>query len=174
MKRFIPFLFCALVILSSCTKSGVNLFVGDYSFKTSGEATITAQAIIDDISATIPAEMNIDLGSDIGQLNISVSDKKRQEVLVVINYVNGDVVTTHGICNGKTIQLDEFQRNTLPISINSSLLPTNSYITMSGKGQVYNDNIIVFDMTIKGRSTIGPVTYQVSDNNVQMVAFRNW
>ena len=173
MKRFIPILFCCLIALSSCKKSGVKLFVGDYSFKTSGEVTITAQAIINDDNITIPAEMNVDLLSDIGQLNISVSDKENQEVLVVINYVNGDVITTYGTCYENIIQLDEFQRNTLPITINSLLLPNNTYITVSGRGEMY-DNGIVFDLTIKGRTIIGPFTYKIRDKNVQMVAYRNW
>ena len=173
MKRFIPILFCCLIALSSCKKSGVKLFVGDYSFKTSGEVTVTAQAVVNGSNIPIPAEMNVDLGTDIGQLNISVSDKENHYVLVVINYVKGDVISNYGTCYGNTILLDEFKRNTLPITINSLLLPSNPYITVSGKGEMY-DNIIVFDMTIKGRATIGSFTYKIKDNNVQMFAYRNW
>lgn len=172
MKRFIPILFCCLVALSSCKKSGVKLFVGDYSFKTSGEVTVTAQAVVNGSNIPIPAEMNVDLGTDIGQLNISVSDKENQEVIVVINYVNGDVVTTRGICDGTTIRLEEFQRNTLPISVNTLFSPSDTYITMGGKGEMY-DNMIVFDMTIQGRATVGSFTYKIKDNNVQMFAYRN-
>ena len=172
MKKTV-FILLSLLALTSCHKSGIKLFSGDYSFKTSGEVYIVAEAEVQGDDIIIPAALDVSLANEMGQLNISVSDKENQEVLVVINYVNGDVVTTYGTCYGNTIQLDEFQRNTLPITINSLLLPNNTYITVSGRGEMY-DNGIVFDLTIKGRTIIGPFTYKIRDKNVQMVAYRNW
>ena len=58
MKKILPILICFLVAMTSCHKSGVNLFSGDYSFKTSGEISIKAQAVIDSINIDIPAEFN--------------------------------------------------------------------------------------------------------------------
>lgn len=173
MKRTLPVLIFFLAILTSCQKGGVNLFSGDYSFKTSGELSITAQAVIDSSNITIPAVLNANLSNDIGQLNISVSDKKNDEVIVVINYMNGDVVVTSGTCQGKTIELDEFQRNTLPVSINTPLTISSTYIIVNGSGQMYDDNMIIFDMTYKGTVKIGPVTYQIKDKDIKMVAYRN-
>ena len=163
---------CCLLAFTSCKKSGVNLFAGDYSFKTSGEVSIKATAEIDDNNVTIPALLNISLSNDIGQLNISVSDKKNDEVIVVINYMNGDVITTTGTCDGQTIYLDEFQRDILPVSI-STLFTDYSVITVSGTGQMYDENMIVFDMSYKGNATIGSVTYKIRDKDVKMVAYRN-
>ena len=172
MKKAIFFFIC-LLAMTSCHKKGVNLFVGDYSFKTSGEVSITAQAIIDDSNVIIPAVLNASLGDDIGQLNISVSDKDADEVIVVINYMNGDVITTTGTCDENIIELDDYQRNTLPLSLNVLLSGINTYITVSARGQMYDDDMIVFDVTLDGRTTIGSVTYKIKDKNVKMVAYRN-
>ena len=172
MKKTI-FILLSLLALTSCHKSGINLFSGDYSFKTSGEVSITAQAVIDSSNILIPAVLNASLSNDIGQMNICVSDRKHDEVIVVINYLNGDVITTTGTCDGKTIELDEFQRNTLPLSLNVMLSPNSTYVTVSGSGQMYDDNMIVFDMYLNGRATIGSVKYKLKDNNIKMVAYRN-
>ena len=172
MKR-ICLILISLLALTSCHKNGVNLFVGDYSFKTSGEVSITAQAVIDNSNITIPAVLNASLGDDIGQLNISVSDKDADEVIAVINYMNGDVITTTGTCDGNTIKLNDFQRNTLPLSINVLLSGISTYITVSATGQMYDDNMIVFDVTLDGKTSIGSVTYKIKDKNVKMVAYRN-
>lgn len=168
---FISFL--CLLALTSCHKSGVNLFAGDYSFKSSGELSITAQAVIDSSNIIIPAVLNASLSNDIGQLNISISDKKNDQVIVVFNYLNGEVVVTTGTCEGNLIQLDEFQRNTLPISINTPFSVSSTYITVNASGQMYDDNMIVFDMTYKGTVKIGSVTYNITDKDLKMVAYRN-
>ena len=169
MKRISVILF-TLLTLTSCQKSGVNLFVGDYSFKTSGDISITATTVIDENNVTIPASLDVSLSNDIGQLNISVSDKKNDEVIVVMNYLNGDVVVTTGTCDGKTIELEEFQRDILPVSV-STLLSSFS-IKVGGTGQMYDD-MIVFDMTYKGKATIESVTYKIKEKDVKMVAYRN-
>ena len=171
MKKTILFLSC-LLALTSCHKSGVNLFVGDYSFKTSGEVSIMAEADIDDNNVNIPAALNVSLSTDIGQLNISPYDKKNDKVIVIINYLNGDVITTTGTCDGKTIELDEYRRSTLPVSL-STLFSNNHDIRVSGIGHIYDDDMIVFDMTYNGKATIGTVTFKIKDKDIQMVAYRN-
>lgn len=172
MKRIsLYFSLLCLVALTSCHKSGVNLFVGDYSFKTSGEISIKAEAEINDNDITIPASLDVSLINDIGQLNISVSDKRNDEVIVVINYLNGDVVVTTGTCDGNIIDLDEYQRNVLPVSVSTMFYDPS--IKVSGTGQMYDDNMIVFDMHYKGKATIGSVTYKIKDKDVKMVAYRN-
>ena len=173
MKKH-TFLFLSLVLmiaLTSCHKSGVNLFVGDYSFKTSGEISIKAETEIDDNDITIPASLDVTLSNDIGQLNISVSDKRNDEVIVVINYLNGDVVVTTGTCDGNTIELDEFQRDVLPVSV--STMFSDPSIKVSGTGHMYDDDMIVFDMTYRGKASIESVTYKIKEKDIKMVAYRN-
>lgn len=163
---------CCTITLTSCKKSGVNLFVGDYSFKSSGEIAITVEAEYEGENLPIPASLNVSLINDIGQLNISSVDKKTGEVIVVINYLSGDVVTTTGICDGNEIELDEYRRTILPISI-STMFSSYYYIKVSGTGHIYDDNTIVFDMRYNGKGTIGSVTYKIKDKDVTMVAYRN-
>ena len=159
-----------LLALTSCHKSGVSLFEGNYSFKTSGEISITAEGQIDSTDINIPASLDVSLANDVGQLNISAAEKKNDKVVVVMNYLNGDVVVTSGTCDGNTIELDPFQRNVLPVSASS--LFTNFSILVSGTGQMYDD-MIIFDMTYKGKANIGTVSYKIKEKDVKMVAYRN-
>lgn len=174
MKRIIPILLLALTVLSlsSCRKSGVNLFAGDYTFKTSGEVSIQPEAEIQGNNITIPVALNVSIIEEIGQLNISASDKGNGEVIVVINYLNGDVVTTTGTCKGNTIELDEFYRNSLPISI-STWAGTTTAITVGGTGKIYDNDMIVFNMTYKGKGLLDKVSYIIEDKDIKMVAYRN-
>ncbi len=158
--------------LNSCRKGGVSLFAGDYSFKTSGEISIRAEAEIQGNDIVIPAALNVSIADEIGQLHISASDKGNGEVIVVINYLNGDVVTTTGTCKGNTIELDEFYRNSLPISI-STWAGTTSAITVGGTGQIYDNDMIVFNMTYNGKGILDKVTYIIKDKDIKMVAYRN-
>ena len=169
MKRTILFII-VLLALTSCHKSGVSLFEGDYSFKTSGEISITVEGQIDTLDINIPASIDVSLANDVGQLNICASEKKNGKVVVVMNYLNGDVVVTSGTCNGNTIELSTFQRNVLPVSVSSLL--SNFSILVSGTGQMYDD-MIVFDMTYKGKANIGTVSYKIKEKEVKMVAYRN-
>ena len=173
MKKALLFLaLCCSIALSSCKKDGVRLFVGDYSFKTSGDLAISVEAEYEGEDLPIPASLNLSLSNDIGQLNISSVDKESGEVMVVINYLCGDVVTTTGFCDGDEIELDEFRRTILPVSI-STFISTYYYIKVSGKGRIYDDNTIVFDMKYNGKGSVGSVTYKIRDKNVKMVAYRN-
>ena len=173
MKKALLFLaLCCTIVLSACKKDGVSLFVGDYSFKTSGEIAISVEADYEGMDLPIPASLNVSLSNDIGQLNISSMDKKSGDVMVVINYLSGDVVTTTGFCDGDEIELDEYRRTILPISV-STLFSSYYYINVSGKGHIYDDNTIVFDMEYEGKGSIGTVTYKIKDKNVKMVAYRN-
>lgn len=173
MKRIFPvLLMMGLLALTSCHKSGIKLFSGDYSFKTSGEVYIVAEAEIQGDDIIIPAALVVSLANEVGQLNISVSDKDNDEVIVVINYLNGDVITTTGTCDGNTIELDEFQRYILPVSI-STWSGMSSTITVRGTGHIYEDDMIVFDMSYNGKGILGDVTYVIKDKDVQMVAYRN-
>ena len=171
MKKIV-FILLSLLALTSCHKSGIKLFSGDYSFKTSGEVYIVAETEVQGDDIIIPAALVVSLANEVGQLNISVSDKDNDEVIVVINYLNGDVVTTTGTCDGNTIELDEFQRYILPVSI-STWSGMSSTITVGGTGHIYEDDMIVFDMSYNGKGILGDVTYVIRDKDVQMVAYRN-
>lgn len=163
----------ALVILAlaSCHKDA-DRFVGDYSFKTSGDITLTMETHTDSSDYFLPATINLSLANDIGQLNISHDDDDGDHVTVVIDYMNGDVIVTSGTCDGNTIQLSEYRRQIIPVSVNP-LLTDNFYVKVKTTGQIYDNDMIVFDMTYKGKATIGPATFNIKDKDVRMVAYRN-
>ena len=172
-KSILFFITCFLVIfLSSCRKSGVDLFSGDYTFKSSGVISIRAETTIDSIDVNIPASLDIDLSNDIGQLNISVADIDNNEVVVVINYLNGDVVVTDGTCDGDRITINEYKRHNLPISVNT-LTDFSHDIKVSATGRIYDEDMIVLDMDYSGKASIGTVKYKVKDKDIKMVAYRN-
>ncbi len=173
MKKSIIFLMTTLAFMAliSCQKDA-DRFVGDYSFKTSGEITLTMETHTDSTDFFLPALINLSLTNDIGQLNISHDDEKSDRVTAVINYMNGDVIVTSGSCDGKTIQLDEYRRQIIPVSVNP-LLTDNFYVKVKASGQIYDNNMIIFDMTYKGKATIGPATFNIKDKDVRMVAYRN-
>lgn len=170
MKRIIFALLLVISIssLTSCHKGGINLFAGDYSFKTSGEVFISAQSGTN----VVPAMLNINLANSVGQLNISAANDKSDNVVVVINNLNGDVFTTTGSCEGKDIIIDEFECTTLPFSV-TTLFTGDFKIKVSAIGQMYDDNMIVFDVFCNGSASIGSVTYKVKDKDIKMVAYRN-
>ena len=173
MKKTLIFLMIALVFMAivSCQKDA-DPFVGDYSFKTSGEITFTMETHTDSSDFFLPALINLNLTNDIGQLNISHDDDNSYRVAVVINYLNGDVIVTSGSCDGKTIQLDEYRRQIIPISVNP-LLTDNFYVKVQATGHIYDNDMIIFDMSYKGKVTIGPATFNIKDKDVKMVAYRN-
>lgn len=174
MKKIIPILILIITVMSfsSCQKSGINLFKGSYSFKTSGEVIVTAEVTNDSTNTLIPAVMYASVSNDIGQLNICDANKEKGDVVVVINYLNGDVVTTTGFCEGNTIELDEYRRDVLPVSI-TALLSGGFFIKVSATGTIYDDNTIVFEMRYDGKASIGSATFNIRDRNIQMVAYRN-
>ena len=170
MKRLLLLISCALIVLSSCRKEA-DRFVGDYSFKTSGEISITANVQDEGATLPIPASLDVDLSTEMGQLNICISDKKNDEVVVVINHLNGDVVVTNGTCNDKTIELEEFRRDILPLSV-SSMFTEGYDIMVGGTGKIYDD-MIIFDITCSGHATLESTTFKIKEKDIKMVAYRN-
>lgn len=161
----------AIAALASCHKDAER-FVGDYSFKTSGEISLTLETHTDSSDFYLPAFINLSLDNDIGQLNISRDNDNSDRVTVVINYMNGDVIVTSGTCDGKTIELNEYRRTILPISV-TALFMDNFYVKVKASGQIYDNDMIVFDMTYKGKATVGPATFNIKDKDIKMVAYRN-
>lgn len=170
MKKHILILIGCLVALSSCQKSGIDAFRGDYTFKSSGEVFLQREPSGE--SNIIPATFNYTLPNEIGQLEIRTLDSKENTVVVVMNYMNGEVIVTQGTCEGQKIVLEEFQRNALKISI-YSYVSANCIVNINATGQIYDDSTIVLDMVYDGTATIANLNYHIRGNNVQMVATRN-
>lgn len=171
MKKSIFCILCCLVAMASCQKSGINAFKGDYSFKSSGEVSVQRTTTIID-TTIIPAKFNFTLPNEIGQLEIRTLDRKEKSVVVVMNYMNDEVIVVHGTCEGQTITLDEYQRNALIISIDS-YLSSSCVINVNAEGHIYDDNTIVFDMVYDGTATIANIDFKIQGEDIHMVATRN-
>ena len=157
--------------MASCQKSGINAFKGDYSFKSSGEVSVQRTTPI--ISPSIiPATFNFTLPNEIGQLEIRTLDRKEKSVVVVMNYMNNEVIVVHGTCEGQTITLDEYQRNALSISVDS-YLSSDCIINVNAEGHIYDDNTIVFDMVYDGTATIANIDFKIQGEDIHLVATRN-
>ena len=166
MKKTLLMLCCCLMALASCQKKNAPLFRGDYSFKTSG--SVTAKRA----NATDPTEFNIALNSEIGQLQIAKLNRKNDSLIVVMNYMNGDVVVTHAYCKGQDITLNDFKINSLKVSIEGNINMLCE-VNVKAKGTMYDGNTLVLDMTYEGIAGVGNLKYDLYGDDIKMVATRN-
>ena len=161
---------CSFLALSSCQKSGINLFTGDYSYKTTGTVTVQRQPTL--ANPQVSASFDIELPSELGQLQIATLDRKEDSVIVVINQLNGDILVTHGRCEDDEITLCKFQHDALTLSVegnNDLKFP----VTIKGTGHIYDGETIIFDLEYKGKAQLGDLTYNLKGTNIKMVAYRN-
>ena len=161
----------AVLALASCQKSGLNAFRGSYSFKSSGEVTVQRPASIFD--TVPPAAYTINLPNEIGQLEISALDQKNDSVVVVLNYYDGNVVATHGRCQDREIVLKEFSYNNLKLTIDGNL-NVESPVRVSAIGHIYDGNTIILNLSYRGYAMVGLLRYNISGDNIMLVANRNY
>lgn len=170
MKRIIPILVCGLIAFASCQKSPLDTFCGDYSFKTSGSVTVQRMPTLFD-SITPPA-YTFNLPNEIGQLEISTLDKENDSVIVVMNYLNDEVIVARGRCKDNELYMKKFKRNALNLSIDYEI-NLKAPIRINATGHLYDGNTLIFDMTYTGVATVGNQFYTIDGDNIKMVAFRN-
>ena len=168
MKNIHPLLFviCSLLALASCQKKNAPLFRGDYSFKTSGSVTAKRANVSD------PAMFNITLDNEIGQLQIANLDRKTDSVVVVMNYLNGEVIVTHAYCEGRNITFKDFKRSALRVSIDGNI-GVLCEVNVETKGTMYEDNTLILDQTYEGEAAVGSLKYILYGDNIHTVATRN-
>ena len=166
MKKQILIAVLALLAFSSCQKSGMNLFRGDYSFKTSGSVTL------DEIDPeNEPASYTVNLPNEIGQLEISDLDNGKDSVVVVMNTMGGEVVVTHALCDGNEIFLKDFTKNTLLFTGDSITLKNE--VRVQASGQMYEDNTIILNMIYDGEAETSERAFTIHGDNIRMAAIRN-
>lgn len=157
---------CCIMVLAACQKKNAPLFRGDYSFKTSGSVTAKRANVPN------PTEFNITLDNEIGQLQIANLDRKTDSVVVVMNYLNGEVIVTHAYCEGRNITLKDFKRNTLKASIEGNT-SVQCKMNVEAKGTMYEDNTLILDLTYKGEAIVGSLKYILHGDDIHTVATRN-
>ena len=166
MKRILLIFICGLFALASCQKSGMHLFRGDYSFKTSGTVTLDEIDPEDE-----PASYTVGLPNEIGQMEISALGNDRDSLLVVMNTMGGEVVVTHALCDGNEIFLKDFTKNTLLFTGDSITL--RNEVRVQASGQMYEDNTIILNMVYDGEAETAERLFSIHGDNIRMVAIRN-
>ena len=169
MKKIVFVLLFGLVAFSSCQKSGMRLFRGDYSFKTSG--SVTMDEIVPEGDSVEPISYTVSLPNEIGQLEISDLGNQKDSVLVVMNTMGGEVVVTHAFCNGYEIFLKEFTKNTLLFTGDSITLKNE--VRVQASGQLYEDNTLILNMVYDGEAETNERSFTIHGDNIRMAATRN-
>lgn len=167
MKRILFILICGLFAFTSCQKRGMNLFRGDYSFKTSGSVTL------DEIvtNGEEGDSFTVSLPNEIGQLEISVLGNEKDSVVVVMNTMGGEVVVTHALCQDNKIFLRDFTKNTLLFTGDSISLKNE--VRVSASGQMYEDNTLIINMIYDGEAETNERNFKIHGDNIRMAAIRN-
>lgn len=169
MKRILFILICGLLAFTSCQKRGMNLFRGDYSFKTSG--SVTLDEIVPVGETTEPASYTVSLPNEIGQLEISALGNEKDSVVVVMNTMGGEVVVTHAFCKDNEIFLKDFTKNTLLFTGDSITLKNE--VRVKASGQMYEDNTIILNMIYDGEAETTERNFKIHGDNIRMAAIRN-
>jgi hypothetical protein len=169
MKKQLFIAIAALMAFSSCQKSGMHLFRGDYSYKTSGSVTLTE--ILSDGDTDEPVSFTVNLLNEIGQLEINALGNEKDSLLVVMNTMGGEVVVTHAFCDGREIFLKDFTKNTLLFSGDSITLKNEMRVQASG--QMYEDNTIILNMIYDGEAETTNRNFMIHGDNIRMAATRN-
>ena len=157
---------CCLLALASCQKKNAPLFRGDYSFKTSGSVTAKRNFASD------PATFNITLDNEIGQLEIAKLDRKNDSLVVVMNYLNGEVIVTHAHCKGQNITFKSFKRNALKVAVDGNV-DVLCEVNVKASGTMYDENTLILNLTYDGEAAVGLLKYILHGDDIHMVATRN-
>lgn len=169
MKKALLITIIALLALSSCQKSGMQLFRGDYSFKISG--SVIFEETVSDGDPIEPLSFTASLPNEIGQLEISALGNEKDSLLVVMNTMGGEVIVTHALCDGNEIVLKDFTKNTLLFTGDSITLKNE--VLVQASGHMYEDNTIILNMIYDGEAETSERSFTIHGDNIRLAATRN-
>ncbi len=170
MKNKVLFIaICVVVALTSCQKKGLNLFQGDYSYKTSGSVTITEVPTEND---SVSMSFGVDLNNEIGHLEIVTLDKKNDSVLVVMNAMGGKVNVACARVENDKIHFADFPKKLQIISLNPSL-ELECDVSVRAEGSMYNGNTLLVRMVYEGTCRIVNKEFAIYGADITMAATRN-
>ena len=165
MKKTLFAAALAVAALCSCTKEGTEIFEGYYSYKLSGEITLT-QIVDETDTVTVPEVLTLSLTPESGQMNILTRDKDGGEMVVTMNAMGGDATTFEAsVEDGKLV---------IPASdkyFSSELLKFK--LSISGEGSKLSD-MVLMDLTAAQTeiSYLGR-NYTLTDSKITCVATSN-
>ncbi len=159
---------CALLMLSclflsSCQKEGVQVFKGDYTYKTSGEITLTVGGIPNPVK----------LVNQTGQMDI-IDIGEDDRVMVIKTSLTGNVTNGYATIDGDQITFDPVtSKETIILLVENG----TATITSRASGKIYDGNTIIinetYDGTFAGQGVNLNVTGTISGDSILTVAERN-
>lgn len=159
-----------VVIINLCTSCNreVNRFLGDYSYKLSGEVAVENQN----------GEVSYRLVSKSGQMNVlkDHASSASNRVLVTMNEVGGSCYTFFGTVSDNMIKIDPYSFSTNIITSDNTILGENNnsrvfQINASGSGYL-NGDILIVDEQWDG-SQSGNANIRIRGEKMTILAERN-
>lgn len=168
MKNRILIVFSTALLLCSACQREVKPFLGDYSYKLSGEIAIT------DTDGTISYHFI----HRNGQMNILQEKSQSNRLTITLNEMNGGCYTLSATVKGDSLLLDphEFNMNILTQEGSSIFDSDNTSslvyrITASGCG-IRNDKMLMLDEAWSGHQS-GNESIAISGPEMKIIAEKN-
>lgn len=161
-----------LAVLCSSCKKEIKAFLGDYSYKVSGQVCLITPQLLDESSY----DTTYQVISHIGQMHIMPDNNLGgNNLLVTMSEMNGAANTIHATVKNDSIFFEPYEYSTtlsFASAIGSSATLTHVYqVKTAGKG-IVNDNMIMMEQQWTGcrtedsRATIsGPKMTIVAEEN---------
>ena len=162
IKHLVPIVGVLLALaVSSCQKDGIDLYEGNYSFKTSG--TISVEKKSDSVNET----ENLSITSEAGQMNILKKDDS--SAVITMNVIGGDVFVLEAVVENSTLKLVPFKRK---ISVKEGVQTVTLDCNISGSGEKLKD-VVIFTLNVTGTGSSALYNYTITDSDVKSVANLN-
>lgn len=175
----------AIVFFASCEKQGSDRFKGNYSFKTSGTLTVVRDAeyiydttyrfregAIDTVVTEHSEPMTLALGSEAGQMDVTVVDSKDGRIVVTMNVLGGDMLVYYASVKDKELTLDPTSRHLSVyapgvggVDEEFGVRPVSTEVSIEGRGEKY-ENIILFELDYKGDFWANDRLYHIIDSDI--------
>lgn len=168
MKRTLLAAALTAAALCSCTKDGVKLFEGYYSYKLSGEVTLTeiVEQSDDTAEAVEPEVLTLTLNPESGQMNILTRDKKDGTMVVTMNALAGDVTTFEAKVEDGKLIIQGGEKH-----LGSNLMKFK--LRLSGVGTKLDDIVLMDFTAAETEISRRGKTYKLTDSKITCVASSN-
>lgn len=163
MKKIFCIAAAVLALVSCQSKSGSELYQGNYSFKTSGSLTldVTGHIVIDGVNTDIDEEISFDLLSEMGQMDIIPVNDRSSELKITMNILGGDVYTADAAV-GEHLSVTSFERK---VVVNVRGVSGSIPVKVTGYADKY-DNTIIFKLVYTGSRQLEGDVYSLDVNIV--------
>ena len=156
--------------LISCQKEGVDLYEGNYSFKTSGILSIDKKSDELGESGTIEEKHTTEsfaLNPESGQM--SILKKSNSSAIITMNVIGGDVFVFEAEITDSNLRLVPQKQK---ISFKDGVQTVTLDCNVMGEAEKL-DNVVIFTLKYTGSGTSSLHEYTILDSDVKCVAKSN-